>query len=63
MKLPGFVAPTVFRAVGTEMKLTLLHLSNLVPSSLPTRLRHGRGDSGEIEFLTNFYWLLENNDS
>ena len=38
-------------------------LSNLVPSGLPTRLRHGGEDAGEIEFSTNFYWLLENNNS
>ena len=48
-----------------RVKHPLLYNSkpNLVPSNIPTHLRRGGEDSGEIEILTNFYWLLENNDS
>ena len=41
----------------------LLVSTDLVPSSLIIWLWRVGEDSGKIEFLTNFYWLLENNDS
>ena len=38
---------------------------NLVPSSFPIRMRRDQVEvwGSEIEFLTNFYWLLENIES
>ena len=36
---------------------------NLVSSSVSTRLRRDGEDSGKIEILNSFYWLLENNNS